>query len=199
MSLKDIIEKISADAKAEAEALLSKGKAEAEAISNNAQERARDLRSELTKKATDRAEDHAGRIKILSGLDLRKDTLKEKKRLIEEALAGAEDKIKSLPPDEYLAFLKPIILQAVESFNEEIIPSRTHKSLFTSEFIQSLNNESPSGVGNLRLSEETGDFSGGFILRDGKKETNLTLRTLINEQRDALEPEIADILFGEGK
>ena len=143
----------------------------------------------------ERAEEHGARIETLAGLELRKDVLRQKKDIIDDAFARAEKEIANLPPDEYRAFLKPIILGAVESGNEELIPPAGRREDFTPEFIRSLNEEIPPSGGALRLSEDSGNFSGGFILREGKMETNLTLKSLMTSGRDRLEPQVAKILF----
>lgn len=197
MAIDDIIRQIEEDAKAEADTLLSNAGAEAEAILEKARRQAEKLRAEETEKTQEKAREHRRRIETLAGLDIRKEILKAKKSVIEDTFLKAEERVAGLPPNEYRAFLKPIILKAVESGNEEIVTSTRHRDAFTPDFIQDLNGELSSIKASLGLSEETGNFTGGFILRDGKKETNLTLRSLIAEKRDHLEPNVAKILFGE--
>jgi V/A-type H+-transporting ATPase subunit E len=197
MAFEDIVKKIHEDAQTEADSIRSIAQAEADAIREKAQRQGEEQRAELMQKAKQRADEHARRIETLAGLDMRKKVLKEKKDLIEQAFGRAEESIVNLPPADYRAFLKPLILTAVGSGNEEIIPSGRHRELFTDEFLNELNSELGPERGRLRLSNEDGDFSGGFILRDGKKETNLTLRSLLQSRHDQLEPEIAAILFGE--
>jgi V/A-type H+-transporting ATPase subunit E len=199
MAIDDIIRQIEEDAKAEADSLLSNAKAEADAIREKSKRQAEKLRAEETQKAEEKAKEHGRRIETLAGLELRKEILKEKKNLIEDAFAKAEAKIAGLSPDEHRAFLEPIILKAVESGNEEVVTSAQHRDAFTPEFIQDLKTKFGSKNGGLRLSEESGDFSGGFVLREGKKEINLTLTSLVTSIRDSLEPEVAKILFGENK
>lgn len=199
MAFEDIVKKIGEDARTEAESLLSIAHAEADAIREKARREGEDLSSQLMEKARHRAEEHARRLETLAGLDLRKDVLKVKKNLIEEMFRRAEEEIINLPPDAYRAFLRPIILAEVETGNEELIFSSRHRTLFTDDFLRELNDELGPLKGRLQLSGESGDFSGGVVLRDGKKENNLTLKSLIEAQRDKLEPLVADILFGENK
>ena len=199
MAIENIINQIGEDARAESDSLLSVARAEADAVRERAAKEAERLRSEALKKAKERAEEHARRIETLAGLELRKEVLQEKKNLIGEAFAKAEERITSLPPEEYLAFLRPIILGAVDSGNEEVILSKRHRSMFTADFLNTLNHELGPQKGRLRLIDESGEFSGGFILRDGKMETNMTLRSLMDSRRDDLEPKVAGILFGEDK
>jgi len=199
MAIEDIIKKIEEDASAEAETLRANASAEADAILEKAKRRVEKLREEETRKAEEDAKEHARRIETLAGLELRKEILKEKRDLIQTVFAKAEEQIANLPPAEHRAFLKPIIINAVESGNEEIVVSAKHRDAFSSEFIRELNDELGSKNGRLRLGAESGDFSGGFILREGKKETNLTLKSLIASERDRLEPRVAEILFGKSK
>ncbi|RJP74460.1 MAG: hypothetical protein C4532_02645 [Candidatus Abyssobacteria bacterium SURF_17] len=197
MALEHIIRKIDEDARAEAESLLSLARAEADSIKEKARKQAEELRAELLREAEKKAKEHANRIQVLAGLEQRKETLKEKRNLVEEAFTRAEEKIRTLAPDEYCALLKPLIVSAVESGREEIIPSAAHRHLFTPDFLKEINDELGPQRSQLRLSEESGDFAAGFILRESNKETNLTLESIIKDRRDQIEPSIAAILFGE--
>lgn len=198
MAFEDIVKKISSDARLEADSLLSLARAESDSILEKAKKQAEEMRAGLLQKAKERADEHGARVETIAGLELRKETLKEKKRLIEDTFEKARKEVEDLPPGKFLAFLKPIILDAVESGVEEIILSPKHKNMFTPTFLAELNSELGAQKGRLRLSEESGNFSGGFILRDGNKEINLTLESLIKSQRDNLEPQIAGILFNKG-
>jgi V/A-type H+-transporting ATPase subunit E len=199
MAFEDIVKKIQEDAQAEADSLLSLAQAEADAIQGKARKESEELCSQLTEKAKEQAKEHGRRIETLAALELRKEILREKKNLIDDVFARAEEAIITRSPDDYRAFLKPIILAAVESGNEEIVSSDRHRSLFTDDFLNEINAELGPQRGRLRLSAEEGAFSGGFILREGKKETNLTLKTLFQSRRDELEPKVADILFGKDR
>ena len=52
-----------------------------------------------------------------------------------------------------------------------------------------------NGTGMLTLSEETRNIKGGFIMIDGKVETNCAFETLVRLQRDKLEKQVAEALF----
>jgi V/A-type H+-transporting ATPase subunit E len=198
MAIEDIVKQIEEDARSEAESLRSNAEAEAGAICEKAKRQAEALGAQETQKAKEGAEEHGRRIETLAGLELRKDILREKKDLIEDAFSRAAAEIANLPPDEYRSYIKPIILAAVESGVEEIVPSAKHRDFFTAAFLKDLNGDLNTAKAALRLSDDTGKFSGGFILRDGKKETNMTLSSMIATRRDKLEPEIAKLLFGQG-
>lgn len=52
-----------------------------------------------------------------------------------------------------------------------------------------------TGTGLLTLSEETRNIRGGFIMVDGDVEINCTFETLVRLQREAMEKDVAKILF----
>lgn len=53
-----------------------------------------------------------------------------------------------------------------------------------------------TGTGQLTLSEETRPMRGGFVLCDGRVETNCSFEVLVRMQREKLERQAADTLFG---
>ena len=53
-----------------------------------------------------------------------------------------------------------------------------------------------SGGAKLTLSDETGDFKGGLILRRGNIEVNCTAELLVELARGDMSAEIAGLLFG---
>lgn len=52
-----------------------------------------------------------------------------------------------------------------------------------------------TGTGQLALSEQTRPIRGGFVMSDGKVETNCAFETLVRMERQKLERQVADILF----
>ena len=56
-----------------------------------------------------------------------------------------------------------------------------------------------TGTGMLTLSQETRDIKGGFILVDGDVEVNCAFETMLALEREKLERQAAERLFGESK
>ena len=56
-----------------------------------------------------------------------------------------------------------------------------------------------AGTGMLTLSQETRDIRGGFILVDGDVEVNCAFETMLALEREKLERQAAERLFGESK
>ena len=49
----------------------------------------------------------------------------------------------------------------------------------------------------IKLSDETGNFAGGCIIKEGNIETNCTFEVLVKGMRDELEQEVSNVLFGQ--
>ncbi len=52
-----------------------------------------------------------------------------------------------------------------------------------------------TGTGQLTLSEQTRPLRGGFVMSDGRVETNCCFETLVRIEREKLEKQVADTLF----
>ena len=55
----------------------------------------------------------------------------------------------------------------------------------------------PGFRGNLQLASQRGNFDGGFILKRGKIQINVTSEVLVSQVREKLEMELTADLFGE--
>ena len=87
-----------------------------------------------------------------------------------------------------------MIKKAAASGQEEIIVSPEDREMFAGGLLEEINGK--LGL-NLRLSDESRDIQGGFILRAPGIEIHSSFEALIRMERDQIETEIADILFQE--
>ncbi len=197
MEAEQVTEKILADAKAEAE------KIKKQADDKEAAEKAR-LNEQLSnyKKQTDiiaqkAGEDKKAHLLAAARMDIAKDYLAEKRKILDEVFAQARQKLKNLPDGEYCKLMTKLMLKAVETGDEEVIVDNNEKRI-DQKFIKNINRElGPGYKGNLRLSGEKQNLGGGFILKRGKIKNNVSLEVLLNQARKELEIELAKKLFGE--
>ncbi len=199
MGLKNILEKIDSDARAEASRIESQAKEQAQAILKAAEEKGRSLAAEIAEKARARAEEQARRVITLAGLDARRRGLDVKQRLVMQAFDEAASRLARIPDEEYRSLIRRMLLDSVKTGDEEVIMSPGDLSRITPSFISGVNKElAASGrKGNLKISESTREMLGGFILVQGKVESNNTFDVALRLKRDDLEPEVAGVLFGE--
>ncbi|MCR4397658.1 MAG: V-type proton ATPase subunit E [Firmicutes bacterium] len=199
MGLDAIIGKIEADSAAEAARIEADAAEEAQAILRRAEERGRALAAEIVRRAQAAAEEQARRLITLAGLDARRRDLEIRQELVASAFERAAERLRDIQDGEYLPLIRKMLLQAAKTGDEEVILSPRDKARLTGSFIAAINEDlAASGrKGNLRISEETRPMLGGFILVEGKIESNNTFDVALRLRREDLEPEVAAVLFGE--
>jgi len=195
MEAEQVVEKILADARGEAE------KIEKQAEENQAAEQAK-LDEQLSdyKKQTDiiaqkAGEDKKAHLLAAARMDIAKDYLAEKRKILDEVFAQARQKLQNLPDGEYCKLMTKLMLKAVETGDEEVIVDNNEKRI-DQKFIKHINRElGPGYKGNLRLAEVRENLGAGFILRRGKIKNNVSLQVLLAQARKELEIELAKELF----
>jgi len=197
MESEQVTGKILADARAEAEKIKAqsdKKQAAEQAKLNNEIKEYTSRTEVLAKKA---AEDKKARMLSAARMDIAKQYLGEKRKLLDEVFDKARGQFFKLSDDEYKALIKKLMLAAVETGDEEVVVGKNEKRI-DFEFIKQVNTELGPGFGdNLRLSEQKQDIDGGFILRRGRLQNNVSIDVLLGEAREALEIEFGQELFAD--
>lgn len=192
-----IKEKILHDSEDRAESIVADAKKQAVEIIEKANVKAAQKAEEIHKKATS---DAAEKLKINSSmveLEMRKELLSTKQQLIEEVFQKALDSLSNIENSEYEVILYKLIVDAIETGDEEILLSMKDKNRLPSDFIIKLNKviAQAGKKGNLKLADETRDIMGGFVLKAKGVEINYSFEALLRMDRDEIEPEVAAILF----
>ncbi len=196
-----IIEKILSDARKEADTILTSFRKEVEALEKERDQEIEKIKTEAAKEAELRAEEVVKRELSSKQMEARKSLLEFKQELIDRIFDLAYEQVTKLKSEEYKDFLKTLFLKTVETGEEEVIIGKKDVRQITPSFLQTVNRElkKTGKEGKLRLGEPSSEIDGGFILRKGRKETDVTLSALFASARDELETEVAEILFGEEK
>ncbi|MHC4574258.1 MAG: V-type ATP synthase subunit E [Planctomycetota bacterium] len=195
MEAQQVTEKILADANAEAD------KIKKEAADKEAAEQA-DFDQQLNEynKQTETLAQKAAKDKKLhllasARMDIAKEFLAEKRKILDEVFDQVRGQLQNLPDDDYRQLCKKLMHSAVETGDEEIIIDKNEKRI-DQNFIKQINRElGPGYKGNLRLADQKQDLGGGFILKRGKIKTNVSLEVLLAQARKELEIELAKDLF----
>ena len=170
-----IIAHIQADAKAQTDAILKE-----------ADEKCAAIRADYEKQAK---EAYAERIR--AGVKANQDRLD---RMVAESFDLAVDKLVKLPEAEYIALLAKLAAKASVTGDEEIVLNAHDRKAVGAKVVEAANKALAGG--KLTLSEKTGDFKGGLILRRGNIEANCTTELLVDLCRDEMAAELAGVLFG---
>lgn len=195
MNAEPVLEKILSDARAEADKI----KKEAEA--KLTQERVEtDKRLDEYRKQTDALAQKAGenaRQQVLSAarMELAKEILAEKAKILDEVFSKAEHQLVALPDEQYRSLMTKLMVDSAQSGDEEVIVDVNEKRI-DQQLIDQVNRQLASkGKGNLKLSGERQPIAGGFILKKGKIKNNCSLNVLLSRARGELEIGLAKQLF----
>lgn len=194
MSLESIKLKIIEDAKKEAEKILK----EAESKKDNILKEAKAKVDEIIKKAKIEYEEVKNREienkKVVAELEIGKQLLAAKRKLLEEVFNKLRLKMEGLPKGEYLSFFGRLLERAVETGDEEVVLGKNEK-LLNGNFIQDINKRKGW---NLKISNHRGNFEKGLILSRGDIEVNLSIDAIVKDVKEKWESEIVKKLFEEG-
>lgn len=198
MPIENITQRIISDAKKKTAKLKKEAEAEAKKIIQEAEQEVERMTADYRVRAKKQAEEEKKRVLALARLQARDAVVLEKRQAVESVIEDGLKKVLRLPESQYHAFIKKMLLEAIETGEEEVILSEEDRKKFGEKLILEINAElSKSGKkGKIRLSSETREIQGGFILRSGGVELNSSLPVLVESLRHELESEIIKVLFG---
>lgn len=190
-----IIDKILSDAKHDAGEMLSEALKKAEALVAAKQAEADaeyDLSVEEARKA---GEEVVRRRLTVADLEVKKLLLSAKKQAVDEAFEESLKKLLALPKEEYTALVESMIASAADD-GDVVVISENDKNVLTKAFFDKIS----AKIGKkLTLSDTFGSFRGGVMLLGKGVDKNLTFESELALLRDEVEPEVAKIMFSNGK
>ena len=195
MDAEKVIEKILSDANIEAEKIKQASEEKEAAEQARLDEQLKEYKAQTEILARKAAEEEKAHLLATARMDIAKQFLAEKIRIIDEVFAQAQRQLQDLPDEDYRKLMTKLMLQAVETGNEEVIIDN-NETRIDQDFINKINKQlGPDDKGNLKLSGQRRNIGAGFILRDGKINNNASLSTLSAQLRTQLEIELAKELF----
>ncbi|MDY6151347.1 MAG: V-type ATP synthase subunit E family protein [Eubacteriales bacterium] len=190
-----IIDKILSDAKHDAGEMLSEALKKAEALVAAKQAEADaeyDLSVEEARKA---GEEVVRRRLTVADLEVKKLLLSAKKQAVDEAFEESLKKLLALPKEEYTALVGSMIASAADD-GDVVVISENDKNVLTKAVFDKIS----AKIGKkLTLSDTFGNFKGGVMLLGKGVDKNLTFESELALLRDEVEPEVAKIMFSNGK
>ncbi len=197
MEAGQVVEKILADANAEADKIKKEAEDKESAEQAKLTEQLEEYKKQTELLAQKAGEDEKSHILAAARMDIAKQYLAEKRKILDEVFEQAHQQLQNLPDDEYRALIKKLLLDAVETGDEEVLIDTKEKRI-DHGFIKHINRELGHGKkGELRLSDQKQDVGAGFILKRGKIKTNVSISVLLDQARKELEIELAKELFSE--
>jgi len=193
MEAEQVVEKILSDAQADAEKI--KKEADEKETSEQAElaEQLDEYEKQTEVLAQKSGEERKMRLLAAARMEIAKDFLGEKRKILDEVFEQAKIQFTNLPDEEYRNVMAQLMKKAAESGDEEVIIDKKEKRI-NDELINQVNQQL-GNKGNLKLSEEKGNLGAGFILKRGKIKNNVSLQVLLEQARKELEIELAKELF----
>lgn len=197
MSIESLVGKIIEDTKESSSEIQQRALGEVKTCEEIAEREVQGIMDAARERATRSASERKQRMISMAELEDRKEVLRVKQHLIEEAFGRAIEKILSLDAEAYGTFLINLILQANPEGDEEILFNQRDRDRFRTGWIKRLNQRLVKNrkKGEMRMANETRSIQGGVILRRGRKEINCSLESVIVSKRNQLETTVAGILF----
>ncbi len=197
MEAEQVLEKIRSDAQRQADEILSAAR---EQVSAERARLERDL--DAYKRQTDAlagqaAEEEKAHLLAAARMEVARELLAAKRAALDGVFAEALKRLQGLPDEEYRRLASKLMLEAVETGEEEVILDRNERRIgqdMIAELNERLSRDDRRGA--VRLGDQRLDLGGGFVLRRGKITTNVSFRVLMEQARKDLEIELAGMLFG---
>ena len=195
MDAKGVIDKILADANAQAETIKQDAQAKAKTEQNKLDEQIDKYETQTQTLVEKASQEKKAHILAAARMEIAKEYLAEKRKILDEVFEQAQQKLQNLPDDEYKGICTRLMKGAVESGDEEVIVDVNEKCI-DHEFIKQINRElGPGYKGNLRLFDQKQNIGAGFILKRGRIKNNVSMAVLLEQSRKQLEIELANELF----
>ena len=188
-----IIAHIKADAQAEAEKILGEAKKQCAAIKADYDKKAEDSYAEKIRAGVKACEDVAESKDRIAQMESKKSVLALKQEMVNASFDKAAEKILSLPENEYIEFLTKLIVNSASTGDEEVILNAADSKKIGKAVVEAANAQIKNG--KLKLSEQTGEFKGGVVLKRGNVEVNSTLELLLDLCRSEMSSLLAKVLF----
>ena len=195
--IEKITARIEAEAVADAALLAEEAKAQADAVRAEGEAKAQERYWLKVQEGVKAAGDRADRLAKAADMEARKSVLACKQAIVSGAFDKAEAKLRSLSGEEYIDFLAGQAARASATGAEEIVLSAADRGSIGDQVVKKANSLLAVGgvPGRLTLSELTGDFSGGLILKNGNITVNCTIGALMAQAREEQAALVAAELF----
>ena len=192
MSIEKITSKILGEAEEDKKVVLAEAQRKAQEILDAAKEEAGLFLANEEARGLEDKEKTISRRKSVADIDCRKLVLHKKQELIEACFNKAVDALASMEEDAYVDFMVSLGKATGESKGQLIFNTKDRETV-GDKVCQKLNADLENA--NFVLADETRNIKGGFILQVGKVYINNTVEALVAENKDAMNSEVAAMLF----
>ena len=186
-SISKILDAISAQSLAETDKIMESSRQEAEELQKLYEKEALKTRDNILSKANIEADGIRQRNLSQAGIESRNILLSARREAIEKVFAKAAERLASMPDTEKKSLYEKLISRYSGS-DEVIVQLNSNDKDKLGRKIK------PDGV-KITIEKETGDFSGGLIIKEKTTETNCTFDVMVENAKKEMVSEVAAMLF----
>lgn len=187
-----ITQRISSDARKEADRILAAAREEAAAATERYRAQAEAERLELSERNGKAAAEREERLVSMAQMEARKLLLAARQEMVDKVYVLALERLCSMPEEMYIEVLANLMNEASSTGKEEVVFSARDKKAVGQKAVEKANTLSGK---KLKLSRSTASIQGGFILRDRNIEVNCTFETLVRLEKPQTAGTVAKTLF----
>src|SRR3972149_1613574 len=195
MEAEGVVQKILADADAEAEKIKTEAQKKQDDEQAKLEQQLDEFKKQTKTLAEKAARDEKSHLLAAARMDIAKQHLAEKRKILDEVFEKTGKQLQNLPVEQYRSLMAKLMLAMAENGDAEIIiGGNAHRP--DPQLINKVNEQLTSDKkGILKLSGKKEDIEGGFLLKRDKISTNVTFDVLLNNARKELEIKLAKELF----
>ena len=194
--LEKILKVIKDDATSAAEVVIAEAQREADEITSAAKAECLKKSAEIAAQSELDVKACFSRAESAALLQEKKLILNAKQQIINDVIINAKEALVILPDKEYFEVIVKMIKKHALDQSGQIIFSIKDRKRLPNDFETVIRTAllGKSGA-SLTISEETGDFDGGFILIYGSVEENCSFDALFFAAREGLQDKVCALLF----
>lgn len=193
--LDKMINQILEEANSSANKILEDARNSAEVTMNQAREEADKMSKEAEKKTEAEIRNYKDRIASSTDLKRRTSLLEAKQEVITSVIDKAYHVFAGKSGEEYFQIIRGMLKQFVLPQDGEIYFSQRDLDQMPSGFEKELQEIATAAGGSLKVSQESKNLDGGFILVYGGVEENCSFKALFAARKDELQDQVQKVLF----
>jgi len=195
--IENIIDRIMADARAEADVVIEKANEQAAVIRAEGEKAAQEAYLQRVREGTAACEARELRLKKTSEMEAKKSLLALKQEMLSAAFAQTLEAVSTLPEKERIGFLARLACRASAGGGEEICLNAVDRDSVGAAVVVEANRmlEAEGKPAGLILSGEIAAIRGGLLLKKNNITVNCSAETLVEALRNTATGEVAALLF----
>lgn len=197
MDIQEMLNKITGDAKANAAAVLEEAKGKTLMMTGQLEKRIAEQKEQVLRRVEDETLEMRDRMNRMAELEEKKERLKIKRQVLDEAFDAARVKLEKMPSSGKRALFLKLAAENAEGEMRLLLGS-IGSEWFDKSFTEDVNRLilSQGKDAHIEAGEDKAEGC-GFVLRNDSSAVDCTMEALLNTRRLELETEAAGILFPE--